>query len=62
MLLQFHNGTYVTNFTPESDTEEIDKAAVTAAQLLSKKLQVGFGVGVVLRCCCWGLDLSRAFW
>jgi hypothetical protein len=43
MLLMFHNATYVTEYTAKSPPEDVDRAAVTAAQLLSKKLQVGGG-------------------
>jgi hypothetical protein len=46
MLLMFYNGTYVTTLTRKSNPEDVDRAAVTAAQLLCKKLQVRAGVWV----------------
>jgi hypothetical protein len=40
MLLDFHNCTYSTEFTEHSPPDDVERAAVAAAQLLQKKLQV----------------------
>ncbi|KIY93874.1 hypothetical protein MNEG_14088, partial [Monoraphidium neglectum] len=39
MLLDFHNCTYSTEFTEHSPPDDVERAAVAAAQLLQKKLQ-----------------------